>query len=298
MTGRDRTMGLGDPAASYGRSGRAERPVRFLVLDLDGTLLGPDRVIRPRVRRAVTAALESGVAVTIATGRMYRSSVPFAQSLGIVAPIICYQGAYVRDLPSPDDTPGRLLFHRTLSGAVAKEAIHWARERCFDPHVNVHDRLIMEVNSTSAGAYEWLSGTGAEFVPDLLTAVRGSVTKVLAVGAAPLPETWLPMARAAFEGRAHVTVSYPDYLEWNAPGVTKGRAVRWLARRLGIPLVQTMAIGDQYNDAEMLTEVGYGVAMGGAPDTVRSVARHVTATFEEDGAALAIETLILGRAAA
>jgi hypothetical protein len=59
-----------------------------------------------------------------------------------------------------------------------------------------------------------------------------------------------------------------------------------------------MAIGDQYNDAEMLTEVGYGVAMGSAPDTVRSVARHVTGTFEEDGAALAIETFVLGRAAA
>ncbi len=135
-------------------------------------------------------------------------------------------------------------------------------------------------------------------MPDLAAAIRGPVTKVLAVGTAPLPEHWLPEARVAFDGRAQVTVSHPEYLEWNAPGVTKGRAVRWLARRLGIPLAQTMAIGDQYNDAEMLAEVGHGVAMGDSPEAVRSAARHVTATIDQDGAALAIETLVLGREAA
>ncbi len=275
-----------------------ELPVRLLALDLDGTLLGPDRVIRPRVRSAIAAAIESGVTVTIATGRMYRSTLPFAQSLGIVAPIICYQGAYVRDLPAPDGTPGRLLLHRTMPGVVAREAIRWARARGFDPHVNVDDRLVMQADATSAEDYERLSGIGAEFVENLPAAVRGPVTKVLAVGRAPLPEQWLPEARAAFEGRAQVTVSHPEYLEWNAPGVTKGRAVRWLARRLGIPLAQTMAIGDQYNDAEMLAEVGHGVAMGDSPEAVRSAARHVTATIDQDGAALAIETLVLGREAA
>jgi Cof subfamily protein (haloacid dehalogenase superfamily) len=272
--------------------------VRLLALDLDGTLVGPDRVIRPRVRRAVAAAIGSGVIVTIATGRMYRSSLPFAQSLGIVAPIICYQGAYIRDLPAPDGTPGRLLLHRTLSGTVAREAIRWARQRGFDPHVNVDDRLVMEANAASAEDYERRSGIGAEFVPDLPSAIRGPVTKVLAVGTAPLPEESLPEARAVFHGRAQVTVSHPDYLEWNAPGVTKARAVRWLARRQGVPLAQAMAIGDQYNDAEMLAAVGHGVAMGGAPEAVRAAARHQTASFEDDGAALAIEALVLGSAAA
>ena len=275
-----------------------ERPVRLLALDLDGTLLGSDRIIRPRVRSAVAEAIESGVIVTIATGRMYRSTLPFATSLGIVAPIICYQGAYVRDLPARDGTPGRLLLHRTMPGVVAREAIGWARARGFDPHVNVDDRLVMQADATSAEDYERLSGIGAEFVEDLPAAIRGPVTKVLAVGRAPLPEQWLAEARAVFEGRAQVTVSHPEYLEWNAPGVTKGRAVRWLARRLGIPLAETMAIGDQYNDAEMLAEVGHGVAMGDSPEAVRVAARHVTATIAQDGAALAIETLVLGREAA
>ncbi len=273
-------------------------PVRLLALDLDGTLVGRDLVIRPRVVRAVRAAVESGVVVTIATGRMYRSSLPFAKALGVVAPIICYQGAYVRELPASDGAPGAVLLHRTMPGGVAVEAIAWARARGFDPHVNVEDRLIMQAGEATSEDYERRSGIGAEFVPDLPRAIRGPVTKVLAVGLPPLPETSLPEARAAFEGRAQVTVSHPSYLEWNAPGVTKGGAVRWLAGRLGIPLGQVMAIGDQYNDAEMLAEVGHGVAMGGSPEPVRAAARHVTASIEEDGAALAIEAIVLGRRAA
>ena len=277
---------------------RSVFPVRLLALDLDGTLMGPDRVIRPRVRRAIAAALDAGVIVTIATGRMYRSSLPFARTLGIAAPVVCYQGAYVREMPGSDGATGRLLFHRTMPGVVARDAIRWSRGHGFDPHVNVDDRLVMEADAGSAEDYERLSGVGAEFVPDLLGAVRGPLTKVLAVGPAPLPERSLAEARVAFEGRAQVTVSHPEYLEWNAPGVTKGRGVRWLARRLAIPVGQIMAIGDQYNDAEMLADVGHGVAMGGAPEPVRAAARHVTATLEADGAALAIEALVLGREAA
>ncbi len=290
-------------------------PVRLLALDLDGTILGPDRVISPRVRRAIEDARLAGVIVTLATGRMYRSTLPFAWALGITAPIVCYQGAYVREVApavsgngtgtgtaaaaeAAGDSGGRLLYHRTMAGTTARDAIRWSRDRGFDPHVNIHDRLIMETGATSAEDYERLAGIGAQFVPDLLAAVRGPVTKVLAVGPAPLPERSLADARLAFEGRAQVTVSHPEYLEWNAPGVTKGRGVRWLARYLGIAPGQVMAIGDQYNDAEMLAEVGHGVAMGGAPEAVRAAARHVTAPFESDGAALAIEALVLGREAA
>ena len=92
-----------------------------------------------------------------------------------------------------------------------------------------------------------------------------------------------------------MTVSHPTYIEWTAPGVHKGRAVRWLARRLGVALRDVMAVGDQFNDLEMIRAAGHGVAMAGAPGPVREAARYVTAPYEEDGAAVAIEALVLGR---
>ncbi|MGH2468417.1 MAG: HAD-IIB family hydrolase, partial [Candidatus Limnocylindrales bacterium] len=135
----------------------------------------------------------------------------------------------------------------------------------------------------------------ARFVPDLAAGLTKAPTKILAVGPPRRPEALLAEARAAFAGRAQVTVSHPEYLEFTAPRVTKGRAVRWLARRLGIPLGRILALGDQYNDLEMLEAVGHGVAMGGAPEPVRRAARHVTGTVGDDGVAQALEALVLGR---
>jgi HAD superfamily hydrolase (TIGR01484 family) len=164
-----------------------------------------------------------------------------------------------------------------------------------DPHLNVDDELIMERGDESAADYERLSGIAARFVPDLRAAVSRAPTKVLAVGESGLPERLLEEARRHFARKAQVTVSHPEYLEWTAPGVHKGRAMRWLARRSGVPLSQVLAVGDQFNDLEMLAIAGHGVAMGGAPAPVRAAARYVTAAFEEDGAALALEALALGR---
>ncbi len=269
--------------------------VRLVVADLDGTLIGPDLVIRPRVREAVAAARARGVTVALATGRMYRSSVRFAAALELDAPLICYQGAYLREPPGADGSAGRLLRHLTLPASVAREAIAWTRAHGLDPHVNADDRLVMEVGDEGAQDYERLSGVDAELVADLLGAIRRPVTKVLAVGPDGHPERLLGPAREAFGGRAEVTVSHPAYLEFTARGVTKAGGMRWLGRRLHVPPAATMAIGDQYNDLEMIAAAGVGVAMATAPGPVRAAARHVVPPAGEDGAAIAIEALVLGR---
>jgi Cof subfamily protein (haloacid dehalogenase superfamily) len=266
--------------------------VRLVALDLDGTLMGRDRVLSPRVRAAVGEALARGVVVTLATGRMYQSTVAYAAALGLRAPLICYQGGYVREMP---DLGGRLIYHRPMPAPVAREAIRWSRARGFWPHANIDDRLLVQAGDPAVRAYSQRATVAAEFFDDLEAAISRPATKVLAVGEPPMAEEALTEARAAFEGRAFPTVSDPLYLEFNAPGVSKGRALRWLARRLGIPLAQTVAVGDHINDVEMLTAAGHGVAMAGSPEVVRQVARYVTAALEDDGAAIAIEALVLGR---
>jgi hypothetical protein len=107
-----------------------------------------------------------------------------------------------------------------------------------------------------------------------------------------------PLARERFRGVADVTISHPRFLEFVAPGVSKGHAVRWLARRLGLRLGATLAIGDQWNDYEMLAEVGHGTAMPSAPDAVQAVARYIAPPLAEEGVARMIEALVLTRPAA
>jgi hydroxymethylpyrimidine pyrophosphatase-like HAD family hydrolase len=108
-----------------------------------------------------------------------------------------------------------------------------------------------------------------------------------------MPVELLRSAREVFAGSADVTISHPRFLEFVAPGVSKGRAVRYLARRLRVPLSSVLAIGDQWNDLEMLAGVGHGAAMPSAPEAVRAVARYIAPSLEDDGAGRMIEALAL-----
>ena len=232
-------------------------PVRLVALDIDGTLVGDDLVVGPRTIDAVRAAKARGVAVSLVTGRMVSSAMRFARELGLTDPIIGYQGGLIRAMPEPGSTRlGKLLVHTPLRPATARAVVAWTREHGLDPHLNHLERFILRADDPRADDYSAFMGARAELVPDLLEAIDHPITKILAVGEPPLPTELAPAAAAAFAGVADVTISHPRFLEFVAPGVSKGRAIRWLARRLGIPLAQTLAIGDQWNDIEMLAEVG------------------------------------------
>jgi hydroxymethylpyrimidine pyrophosphatase-like HAD family hydrolase len=123
--------------------------------------------------------------------------------------------------------------------------------------------------------------------------VTHPVSKILAVGDDDAVLAALPLAQVVFAGRAEVTVSHPRFLEFVAPGVTKGNAVRWLARRRGIPMGSVMAIGDQHNDLSMIEAAGHGAAMPSAPLAVRLAARYIAPPLAEEGAAQLIERLVL-----
>ena len=91
---------------------------RLLALDLDGTVIGKDLRVTDPVRTAVAAAQARDVSVTLVTGRMFRSALPFAQQLSLRDPLICYQGALVRH-----PLTSAVLHHTPMSGSLAAEAI-------------------------------------------------------------------------------------------------------------------------------------------------------------------------------
>lgn len=275
-----------------------EFPIRLIALDIDGTLIGDDHDMGPRTVAAVRAAAERDVAISLITGRMVSSAMRFARELDLVGPLVGYQGGLIRAMPDVGSKRlGKLLVHTPIQPDVAREIVQWTRDHGLDPHVNHLERFILRADDPRADDYSAFMGARAELVPDLMEAIRHPVTKVLAVGDPPVPVEAAPVARAHFAGRADVTISHPRFLEFIAPGVSKGRAVRWLARRLHIPLGATLAIGDQWNDLEMLAEVGHGAAMPSAPTEVRAAARYVAPPLEDEGAAQLIEQLVLAEPA-
>lgn len=282
-----------------------ELPIRLLALDIDGTIVGPGFTISDRMAAAIRGAVAAGVRVSLATGRMPSSAVIYANRLGLREPIIGHQGGIVRAMPARPDPPntdvaptfrgrvGRILHHEPLAAAVAREAIEWCRAHGLDPHVNDREHIVVWRDDPSFEDYSGYLGPDAEIVPDLAAAITRPMTKVISVGRPPVPYELYPVAKAYFAGRADATLSHPRFLEFVAPGVSKGKAVAWLAHRAGIPLSQVMAIGDAFNDLEMISDAGHGTAMASAPPEVRLAARYIAPPVEEDGSASIIEQLIL-----
>jgi Cof subfamily protein (haloacid dehalogenase superfamily) len=269
-------------------------PIELITLDIDGTLIGDDLIIGPDTRRAVAGAMRRGVQVSLVTGRMVSSALRFARELGLTGPVVGYQGGLIRAMPEEGSgRVGRLLVHNPIRADVASEIVSWTRAQGLDPHLNHLERFILRADDPNADDYSTFMGARAELVADLAGSIRHPITKVLAVGEPPLPMEVAPLARVQFAGRADVTISHPRFLEFVAPGVSKGRAVRWLARRLHVGLGATLAIGDQWNDLEMLAEVGHGTAMPTAPDVVKATARYVAPAVADEGVARMIEMLVL-----
>ncbi len=269
-------------------------PIRLIALDIDGTLVGDDLVIGARTLAAVAEATRRGIAVSLVTGRMATSAVPFAETLGLTGPIVAQQGALVRAMaPSTSKRIGRLLYHRPLTPEVTLEIVLWCLERGLTPHFNYLELMFVGASESRLEEYRLFVGDRLRIVPDIVARAHRPVTKVVAIGEGHHSLDLLEEGRARFAGRAEVTLSHPRFLEFLAPHVSKGMAIRWLARRARVPLGQCLAIGDQYNDLEMISEVGHGVAMPSAPAAVQAAARFVAPPVGEEGAAQMIERIAL-----
>jgi hypothetical protein len=109
-------------------------------------------------------------------------------------------------------------------------------------------------------------------------------------------ETIEKQAQAQFAGRAVAVRSQTYYLDFVAPRVDKGLAVRELSEAIGVPLAQIVTLGDMENDVPMFRQAGFSIAMGNASDQVKRQARAATLTNDDDGFAAAVEKFILPRA--
>jgi len=264
--------------------------IELLALDVDGTLIDEGMVIPDRVRRAVTRAQEQGVTVTLATGRMFEATLPFAQDLAIDAPLVCYQGGLIQ---APDaDGP---LYRATMDSGVVREALWW---RDSDPrrHMVLYadDALFVDDLRYPESFYRDLLGENLHCVDDLSSVLsRHEPVKFLFIADPPQADEIEDAMRRRFDGRMEVVRSHANFVEGNPLGVSKGEALSRLASHLNVPQGRVMAVGDQGNDVPMIAWAGVGVAMGNASPAAKAVADWIAPPFSEHGAAVAIERFVL-----
>ncbi|MFQ5577808.1 MAG: Cof-type HAD-IIB family hydrolase [Anaerolineae bacterium] len=266
--------------------------VKLLALDLDGTIVKDLATISNRVEAAIRAAIRRGVRVTLATGREFTATARFARRLKTNAPVICYQGGLVRDHRN-----GKTLFAQTIPADVSRQVIKFARARKLPMLMYTPQTPFAELPTPLMRRTFEQAGSPFELVNNLLA--------VLDDDSLPLkflfiqPPTHGGRVRAmlgeAFGDALTITQSLATLVEATPPGVSKGEALRRLAQQLNISLAQTMAIGDQDNDAAMIEVAGLGVAMQSGSARARAAAAVIAPSLADDGAAWAIERYILNR---
>ena len=291
--GRPAPAPITDPGAPRPRAG-----VRLVALDLDGTVLDHDQQLHPRTRDAVHAAVAAGVVVVAATGRMYRSALPWARELRLLAPLICYQGAVVRAMPAPDAPEedgvpqGRLIAEDPLDADSGLRALQVARAGNWHIQAYRDDRLFCEQQRPEADLYARIAQVPYELVDDLEPVMRAGSTKVVCVvepeEAAARCEAAL---REALGPTARVVRSLPPFVEVTNPLAGKGRALTRICELLDIAPEEVVAVGDAPNDIDMMSMAGFAVGVEGARDPVLAAADAVCAPPEQAGVADVLEVL-------
>ena len=260
-----------------------------MAIDLDGTLVDDRNEVAPRVAGAIAAARAEGVEIVIATGRMFRSAQRFVDELSLTAPVICYQGAQIRDPAS-----GAILHEQLLCQGHAAAVIEFARRRRVHVNAFAGDDLYMAELTAEGRFYCRLSGIEPQLVGDLGTWLDRDLVKLVLVTDSENSRRLVDQLVNAVPPEINITRSHPRLVEAIDGRVNKGDALARLSQIMDIPVSQIMGIGDNLNDLPLVQAAGFGVAMGsGAPET-KAAADFVTTPYEEDGVAVAIERFILG----
>jgi len=265
-------------------------PYSLIALDLDGTVLREDLTISPRVQRTLAQAAAQGLRLILASGRGYPSMRRWVVELGIIEPVISYQGAVVTDPVSHT-----CLRRRTFPRALVAELASLARRNDLSLTLYADDRIYVEDKRHSDAFYEKWFGLPCQVVDDLALALPTDPFKCIYIA----PEAQLDGVRPEFERqfgtRLQIMRSHRLFLEGLPLGVDKGTALAWVAERLGIPREETVAVGDSGNDTAMIAWAGLGVAMGNASPEAKSVADYVAPTVDDDGLAEALERFCLSQ---
>jgi Cof subfamily protein (haloacid dehalogenase superfamily) len=259
-------------------------PVRLVAIDVDGTLLPTfAQKISERTARALKAAQDAGIIVAIATGRRTAYTAPLLEGLGLRAdtPLITSNGAVIRTLG------GEPIDRCHMEARVARGLCGLLRG--FGAVVFTFDRLgrgelVLENLEITQGRISlWVEANRnaievvqplEDALPDGEDPIQGMVTGTLG----KMREAEQALKASEWSGscecvRTEYSARDLSILDLLPPGVSKGTALERLAGRLGVGRKETMAIGDNWNDVDMLEWAGQGVMMGNAARELRTMAK-------------------------
>lgn len=268
---------------------------RLLAMDMDGTVLNREKVISPRTEAAIRAAIAAGKDVFFATGRAAVEVKEHLDRFPEMRYVMLVSGAVVRDVHTGED-----VHSVHIPFPIVEKILEIGRKSRALVAIYAGDGVYVEkkfhgrMEEFGCKCFEPLYEACAEWVEDLdKTALehKEDVRKINFY--CGNEEDWkscgqelgkLPVTRAS---------GIPNNDEVSPQGVDKGEALLSMCEKLGIPISEAIAVGDQSNDLAMIRAAGLGVAMGNATEEVKAAADIVTADCDHDGVAEIIEKYLL-----
>lgn len=276
---------------------------KIIALDIDGTLLNSCGRVSERTYKSVQRAAEEGAVILVATGRRFFTAKQRVLQLELPNMLLAvHNGAILKQLS------GELLYHRLLPRETAQQVVEVAKEMGLCPVVfaGVDDEAAILVEDYGDKLDSWEKGYLRENhrflceVDNLSTDLPDDVIEVICV----VPTVNLHQLAEVFEERLNgevksIVVTTTDwqraFIGLTSPDVSKREPLRFLAENGNIDQTEIIAIGDNYNDLEMLEFAGVGVVMENAVPALKQMGFHVTASNDEDGIAKALEKFVFER---
>jgi Cof subfamily protein (haloacid dehalogenase superfamily) len=274
-------------------------PIRLLAVDIDGTLLNSQFHISPADHDSLRQAHQSGIEVLLVTGRRHTFALPIAQQLGFPLWLISSNGAVTRSLAGDN-------FHRDLLPVETCRQLCSTMQQFRGNTVVTFDKeskgaLVLErMDELSISIQRWLEKNlhFIEFVVPIEDALITDPVQAMFCGPiARMGEALSSLESGGLKDR--ITVLRTEYalrdlsiIDVLNRDCSKGHALeRWALHR-GIPREQVMAVGDNYNDVEMLAFAGVPFIMGNASEELKARGWPVTLSNDENGVAAAIEQVL------
>lgn len=267
---------------------------RYVALDVDGTLVGPDGAVADAVVAACREAQDAGLHVGLATGRMALGVSDVLDRTGLRGPHLLHNGAEVR-------VEGEVVASTPIAPAAARALVDEAIASSRYLEVYVDDGYL--VTSDDERAADHWAILGREPLARIadgreLDGRTTRVPKVTAIAFEPdevdgivelLARHGLTAGPAGSPATPHLT-----YVNGTDPAADKGTALRAAADHLGVDVAAAVALGDAGNDLPLLRTAGTAIAMGQADEEVRAIAHLLAPPVTEDGAAAVLRTVVGG----
>jgi len=251
--------------------------IKAIVTDLDGTLLNEKKEISKYNKKVISKLLEKGIDVYIATGRIYKSMKRYKEELNIQNECICYNGAMIVDGKNDE-----IIYEVTLKEDVSKKIIDIARKR--DIHLNIFQNELWYVEKENEISKMYKTTSGLDYIVKNFDEFENyNFTKVMYIAENAKLKEIENEIKNIMGDKIYSAYSRAIYFEVLNKGISKGHALSMLMEKKGIKKENILALGDAYNDVEMLETAGVSVIMENAEEELKKRFDHIAPSNEESG---------------